>query len=124
MEKNKNLSKRTTVILVIIAVFIFALFPRCRLIRDGGSVFYESIGGGMIYTVKMIHSLPSHVDENGYGYYEKGVVIIIFNKVVYSHVYTDYDDLAIAPHTTDISEIKRQIEEIMGGTKNTTQNSK
>ena len=99
-EKPKDL-KKITVTVIIVAIAIFLLFPRIYSFKDGGTVVYASFGFGIIYRVEQRHRLPSTVDENGYGYYENGTVISIFGIEIYNNAKTDYDDLAIAPHSPD-----------------------
>jgi len=89
------------IILIAVAVFIGVfLFPRRNKMPGAGIVSYESIGTGMIYSVEILHRLPDHADENGCGYYEKGVVIKLFEKEIYRHTYTDYERIAETSETS------------------------
>ena len=98
--------KKIIVIVIIFAVAVFILFPRRYAYLDGGSVAYGSFDYGFIYSVEQRHRLPSTVDKNGYGYYENGTVIKIFGIEIYSNAKTDYDDLAITPHSTEMTYIE------------------
>ena len=104
-EKLKNL-KRIIVIAIIVALAVFVLFPRRYAYLDGGSVAYGSFDYGFIYRVEQRHRLPSIEDETGYGYYENGTAIYIFGIEIYSNAKTDYNDLAFAPHSTEMTYIE------------------
>jgi len=99
-KKQKSLKKIIT-ITVLIAVAVFFLFPRRYSYLDGGSVAYGSFDLGFTYKVEQRHRLPSVVDADGYGYYENGTVISVFGIEIYSNAHTDYNDLAVAPHSPD-----------------------
>ena len=99
-KKQKSLKKIIT-ITVLIAVAVFFLFPRRYSYLDGGSVAYGSFDYGFIYRVELRHRFPSEDDENGYGYYENGTVISVFGIEIYNNAKTDYNDLAVAPHSPD-----------------------
>ena len=101
MAKDKK-SKKTIILIIIAVIVVVLLFPRRIPVKDGGSVYYESIGLGIIYSVKKVHQLPSTVDKDGYGYYVNVTVITIFGFTVYDDTHTDYDDLAIAPHNPEV----------------------
>lgn len=55
-----------------------------------------AVYGWFIKTAKK-HSLL----ENGC--YENGTVISVFGIEIYSNAHTDYNDLAVAPHSTEVT---------------------
>jgi len=99
MSNRKRISKSEIIVLItIVFLIVFLLFPRRYNYLDGGSVAYGSVGLGFIYRVEQRHRLPSIVDAEGYGYYENGTVITVFGIEIYNDAHTDFDDLAVAPH--------------------------
>lgn len=108
MENKTNNSKRSIkkkhiFFLIVVLLVIFFLFPRRYTYLDGGSVAYGSFDYGFIYRVEQRHRFPSKDDENGYGYYENGTVISVFGIEIYNNAKTDYNDLAFAPHSTEVT---------------------
>ena len=76
------------VLLLILAVLIFVLFPRKYIITDGGTVGYGSFPVPVIYSVENRHALCT---ENGTIYYEIGTVVKIFEIEIYNDAHIDYD---------------------------------
>lgn len=95
-EKGKGMTK--VIVIAVLIILIFLLFPRRYSLKDGGSVIWGSIGYGCIYTIELRHKLPISVDERGYGYYENGVIISVLGITIFNNSSTDYSDIAIAPH--------------------------
>ena len=87
-EKKKELTIGKVVLIILIAVFVFIMFPRRQSILDGGTVYYESWPLGIVYSVENLHEF---VRENNDNYFRKGIRINIFNKAVYEDSYIDYE---------------------------------
>lgn len=104
-----------TVLVVILALSAFVLYPRGPYgILDGGSEVYN--GFFYVYTVTFLNQLPSSFDENGVGYYQKGTVITVLGRVVYSDIHPDYSKpLIMRRNQADIEKIQEEIERAMAG---------
>ena len=82
MSRKKHNAPIVIVLLLILAVLIFVLFPRKYMLTDGGTVIYGSFPVAVIYSVEDRHALCS---ENGTTYYE------IFGIEIYNDAHIDYD---------------------------------
>ena len=83
MKKTKKIV--LIVLLAVVAILNFLLFPRRYRVLDGGSVFYQSAGFGFIYSIEIRHELSRD-------YYEVGTVIQVFGKEIFNNTHLDYDD--------------------------------
>ncbi len=88
MSRKKHNAPVVIVLLLILAVLIFVLFPRKYMLTDGGTVIYGSFPVAVIYSVEDRHALCS---ENGTTYYEIGTVVKFFGIEVYNDAHIDYD---------------------------------
>ena len=82
MKKTKKIV--LIVLLAVVAILNFLLFPRRYRVLDGGSVFYQSAGFGFIYSIEIRHELSRD-------YYEVGTVIQVFGKEIFNNTHLDYD---------------------------------
>lgn len=70
------------IIIVIIIVLVAMLFPVVYHLNDGGTVEYKAI----LYTISDVKSIADDKKwEQGYSYYNEGIVIEIFGFVVYDN---------------------------------------
>ena len=119
-RKNKKLTFGKVLLILLIAVFVFIMFPRRQSILDGGTVYYTSGLGGIIYTVKHLHE---SVRENKTNYFRKGIRIYIFGRIVYEDSYVDYDHPEPTGLSPEYYEASRQLESAMDSWKNDSQES-
>ncbi len=90
MSRKKHSVVKTVVLIVVIAVLVFFLFPRKCHLKDGGTEIISSFpwGVGIVYSIENRHSLHN---ENGNTYYEIGTIVKIFGIEVYNDAHVDYD---------------------------------
>ena len=117
-EKKKELTIGKVVLIILIAVFVFIMFPRRYSMKDGGTVYYGSWPEYIIYSVQRVHEL---VQENNIKYFRKGIRIRIFENVVYEDTYVDYDHPEPTGHSPEYYEASRQLESAMDSWKNDSQ---
>ena len=117
-EKKKELTIGKVVLIILIAVFVFIMFPRRYSMKDGGTVYYGSWPAYIIYSVQRVHEL---VQENNRKYFRKGIRIRIFENVVYEDTYVDYDHPEPTGHSPEYYEASRQLESAMDSWKNDSQ---
>lgn len=117
-EKKKELTIGKVVLIILIAVFVFIMFPRRYSMKDGGTVYYGSWPAYIIYSVQRVHEL---VQENNRKYFRKGIRIRIFENVVYEDTYIDYDHPEPTGHSPEYYEASRQLESAMDSWKNDSQ---
>lgn len=105
-----------TALTVILALSAFVLFPRGPYcFTDGGSKMY--CGFLFVYTVTFLNQLPDSYDENGVGYYQKGVEISVLGRQVYTDRHPDYSRPSIMRHSPDIEKVREEIERALAGEK-------
>lgn len=100
MKKTKKIV--LIVLLAVVAILNFLLFPRRYRVLDGGSVFYQSAGFGFIYSIEIRHELSRD-------YYEVGTVIQVFGKEIFNNTHLDYDH----PIHRNDEELAEEIRNIM-----------
>ena len=110
-EKKKELTIGKVVLIMLIAVFIFIMFPRRNSVLDGGTVYYESWPLGIVYSVENLHEFVSEKNNN---YFGKGIRIRILHKIVYEDSYVDYDHPLSTDHDARIDEVNRTINSKLG----------
>lgn len=118
--KNKRITIGKVILLLLIAIFVFIMFPRRYSMKDGGTVYYGSWPAYIIYSVQRVHEL---VQENNRKYFRKGIRIRIFENVVYEDTYVDYDHPEPTGHSPEYYEASRQIESALGNTKSESESS-
>ena len=112
--KNKRITIGKVIFLLLIAIFVFIMFPRRNSVLDGGTVYYESWPLGIVYSVEKLHEF---VHEKNNNYIRKGNRIRILNKIVYEDSYVDYDHPLSNGHSPEYYEASRQLESALGNTK-------
>ena len=117
-EKKKELTIGKVVLIILIAVFVFIMFPRRYSMKDGGTVYYGSWPAYITYSVQRVHEL---VQENNRKYFRKGIRIRIFENVVYEDTYVDYDHPEPTGHSPEYYEASRQLESAMDSWKSNSQ---
>lgn len=100
--KKRRLTIGKMVLILIAAVFVFIMFPRISVLKDGGTVCYESFPLGIIYEIQQRHS---YIIEKGVTYQESGTIIYIFGKEIYNSSHIDYDH----PAFLNILPIKKNV---------------
>ena len=93
--KNKRITIGKVILLLLIAIFVFIMFPRRYSMKDGGTVYYGS--------------WPAYIR--------------IFENVVYEDTYVDYDHPEPTGHSPEYYEASRQIESALGNTKSESESS-
>ena len=94
---NKRKSFVKILIIILITLTVFILFPRTSVLKDGGTVCYESFPFGIIYEVQKRHS---YITDNKVIYHERGTIVYIFGNEIYNSSHIDYEHPAFFEHSS------------------------
>jgi hypothetical protein len=124
MVENKNMKNRVKknnksliiiFLIVLIALFVFLLFPRKIYLKDGGTVLYQSVGLGYIYQVEQRHRIYT---EGNYSYYEIGTRVMIFRMDIFDDIHVDYDNPSPLERSPEIESANSEIDDIFASMHN------